>query len=121
MTEMAAARFNVFWFLSFLAPAAIMLLATYWKEKRILIAGVVVSVVVTYALCNLAVQQKWQTRLEMAKTEKQLDAATADGANIVFTAYIFGPLEAILYTLFWGYIGRKAWPILQKQKVKIET
>jgi len=121
MGEMAAARFNVFWLLSFLAPAAIMLLVTFCKEKRIFVAGVVISLVVTYALCNLAVQEKWQTRIEIAKTEKQLEAATADGANVVFTAYLFGPLEAVLYTWFWGYIGRKAWPMLQKQKRKIET
>jgi len=121
MSEMAAARFNVFWILSFLAPAAIMLLVTFWKEKRIFVAGVVISLVVTYALCNLAVEEKWRTRLEMAKTEKQIEAATADGANLVFTAYFFGPLEAALYTWFWGYIGRKAWPAIQKQKLKIET
>ena len=121
MSEMAAARFNAFWFLSFLAPAAIMLLVTFWKEKRVFVAGVVISLVVTYTLCNLAVQEKWQTRIEMANPEKQLEAATADGANTVFTAYFFGPLEAVLYTWFWGYIGRKVWPILQKQKHRIET
>jgi hypothetical protein len=121
MSEMAAARLNVFWFLSFLAPAAIMLLATFWKQRRILVVGVVISLVVTYTLSNLAVQQKWQTRLETAKTEKQLEAATADGANIVFTAYVFGPLEAVLYTWFWGYAGRKVWPVLKKQKRQTET
>jgi len=121
MNEMAAARFNVFWFLSFLAPAAIMLFAAFWNERRIFLAGAVISLVVTYSLCNLAVQEKWKTRLEIAKTEKQLEVATADGANVVFTAYIFGPLEAVLYTWFWGYIGRKAWPILKKQNTKIET
>jgi uncharacterized membrane protein len=118
MSEMAAARFNVFWFLSFLAPAAIMLLAASLKEKRIFVAGAVVSLVATYTLCNLAVQEKWQTRVEIAKTENQLEAATADGANTVFTAYLFAPLEAVLYTWFWGYIGRKAWPVLKKRRIE---
>lgn len=116
MNEMAAARFNVFWFLSILAPAVIMLLATFWQEKRIWVVGAAISLSVTYLLCNLAVQEKWHTRLELAKTETQLAAATRDGANLVFTAYISGPLEAMVYTWFWGSMGRKAWPILKKQK-----
>jgi hypothetical protein len=121
MGEMAAARFNVFWFLSFLAPAVIMLLAASRKEKRIFIAGVIISLVATYTLSNLAVQEKWQTRFEIAKTKEQLEVATADGANLVFTAILFAPLESVLYTWFWGYIGRKAWPIHKKQKIENET
>lgn len=118
--EMAAARFNVFWYLSFFAPAAIMLLATFWKQKRAIIAGVVMSVIVTYTLCNLAVQEKWKTRWEMAKTEKELEAASVDGANLVFTTYVSGPLEAAMHTWFWGYFGRKAWPFAKKQQGRLE-
>lgn len=121
VSEMAAARFNVYWFLSFLVPAAIMLAVTYWKSRKVFFLGVLVSLALTYWLCNIAVQEKWRTRFEMAKTEQQIQVATTDGANIVFTAFFFGPLEAVLYTWFWGYIGRKAWPALRKQKLKIET
>ena len=109
MDEMAAARFNTLWFLSLLAPAAIMFFVTFWNRRTTFFAGAVFSLVVTYMLCNLSVKEKWDTRCEIAKTDQELQYATADGANLVFTAYFIGPFEAVLYTWFWGYVGRKCW------------
>ena len=114
MNEMAAARFNIFWYLSLVAPLVIMLAATYWRRKSVLWLGACVSVVATYLLCNAAVQTKWQTRFEIAKTEEEKNYATTDGANLVFTAFIIGPFESILYTSLWGVVGWRAWPRIRK-------
>ena len=106
---MAAARFNSYWYLSLLAPLLIMGAATYWRNKSVLWAGAVASLVVTYALCNLAVQTKWMTRWELAKTEEEVRYASGDGGNLVGTAIISGPFAAIVYTSFWGFLGRRVW------------
>lgn len=111
-----AARFNIYWYLSILAPALIMLAVTYWRRRVPVILGVLFSLVLTYALCNLAVQEKWRIRNEIAKTEIEQEYATADGANLVFTALIIGPFEAIAYTSIWGIIGWRCWPRLRKQE-----
>jgi hypothetical protein len=109
------ARFNVFWFLSLLAPAAIMLIASLghrlWQS---VIAGAL-SVYLTYWLCVFAVERKWQMRLAQATTDEQLQRATADGANLTFTALITGPLEAVLYTVLWGIVG---WKLISRHRLK---
>lgn len=110
MEEMIAARYNAYWVLSFIFPAIIMLAATYERKKYILILGVLLSLTGTFTLCNLAVEKKWNDRLEMARTDVELDYATADGANLVFTLLVFAPFEAMLYTSFWGAIGWRYWP-----------
>jgi hypothetical protein len=90
------------------------------EEKPILLAGIAISIICTYVLCNLSVQQKWQIRNELAVTEAEREYAQTDGANIVFTAYFTGPFEAVLYTAFWGWVGWKVWPkIKQKRKLKL--
>ena len=109
MKAMDAARFNVYWYLSLAIPFLLMIVVTYWRKKSILWSGVAVSLVATYLLCNAAVQTKWQTRWEIAKTEKEQRYATADGANLVFTAFIIGPFEAVLYTGIWGFVGWRLW------------
>ena len=118
MEAMEAARFNVYWYLSLVVPFFIMAAATYWRKKSILWTGVVVSLLATYALCNLAVQTKWQTRWEIAKTEEEQRYAAADGANLVFTAFIIGPFEAILYTSVWGVLGWRIWGQVHKHAKK---
>ena len=108
MEELYAARFNVYWYLSFIMPAAIMLAFTYWKNTKLLILGIFLSLFTTYALCNFSVQEKWRIRYEIAKTEEEWKYATADGANLVFTAFFIAPLESVLYTSVWGLIGWKS-------------
>jgi amino acid transporter len=123
MEEMIAARFNIYWYLSFIVPAIVMLLATFWRRKSLLILGILISLAATYILCNISVQEKWDTRMQIAQTEEESKYATADGANIVFTVYITGPFEAILHTSFWGILGWKVWPRIRqkKRKSKMET
>ena len=116
MEELYAARYNIYWFLSFIVPAIIMLYSASQKKKGILIIGAVVSIISTYCLCNLSVQKKWQTRFEIAKTQEELDYASTDGANLVFTAFIIGPFEALLYTSLWGVVGVRVWPRTRKRK-----
>ena len=116
MEELYAARYNIWWYLSFFTPFGVMILATFWHKKSWLVLGVVLSVVATYSLCNLAVQKKWHDRLELAETDEELSYATRDGANLVFTALVIGPFEAILYTSIWGVVGWRLWP-----KIKTEN
>lgn len=116
MEEMIAVRFNLWWYLSLIVPAILMLTATFGRKKHILIVAVIFSLAGTYALCNIAVREKWKTRLEMSKTQQELEYASTDGANLVFTAIAIGPFEAILYTTFWGFLGWKLWPIILDRK-----
>ena len=110
------ARFNAFWFLSLVAPAAIMLIGSLghrlWQS---LIAGAL-SVCLTYWLCLLAVERKWQTRMAEAATDEQLQWVTnSDGANQAFTSVITGPLEAVVYTVLWGIVG---WKLIARHRLK---
>ena len=114
MEAMAAARFNIFWFLWFLAPLVVMLTATFRHRRWDLVVGTVVSLASTYTLSNLAVQEKWRIRNEIAVTAEELAYATADGANLVFTLFLIAPLEAILLTLLWGFVGWRCWPRVRR-------
>jgi|SRR5215831_6665641 len=118
MNEMEAARFNVYWYLSLVVPAIIMLGVSCWRRKPILWLGIVVSLVATYLLCNAAIQTKWRIRNEIARTDEEREYATTDGANLVFTALFIGPFEAILYTSIWGVVG---WKILPRKRKRDEV
>ena len=120
MEEMIAVRYNLWWYLSLFVPALIMLTGTFWNKRYLLIIAIIFSLVSTYTLCNISVREKWKVRYEIAKTSKELDYASADGANLVFTAIFIGPFEAILYTTIWGVIGRVGWKKL-KIKRTLET
>lgn len=102
---MESARFNIYWFVWLIAPALTMLIATYKPNKTKIVSCVLLSLVLTYTLSNLAVIRKWDIRMEIAKTQAELDYATTDGANKAFTLMFFAPLEAIFFTSFWGGIG----------------
>jgi hypothetical protein len=118
MEELIAARYNLWWYLSLILPAVVMVIGTFWHKRYVLVIAIILSLFTTYALCNISVQEKWKVRLELAQTEEQLEYATADGANLVFTAILIGPLEAVLYTSLWGFIGWKGWPRLRRTEIK---
>lgn len=118
---MDSARFNAFWFLSVFAPAAVMFFATYFRRKSILVVGILLSLSATYVLCNAAVQEKWRIRFESAKTEQELERASADGANLVFTAILIAPLESVAYTTLWSVIGWRTWRRVATKKAENET
>ena len=115
MDPMFSAQFNVYWWLSIVAPALIMLAVTYWHRRVALIVGVILSLVITYALCNFSVQEKWRIRNEVAQTDSERDYAQRDGANLVFTLVFIGPFEAVLYTTLWGVVGWRMWPRLRRK------
>ena len=115
MEEMAAARFNIYWFLWLLAPLAVMLAATFRKRRLDLVIGIAISLATTYALSNLAVQEKWRIRNKIATTAAEQAYATADGANIVFTLFFIAPIEAIVLTWLWGFIGWRYWTRIKKR------
>jgi uncharacterized membrane protein YiaA len=122
MEELIAARFNVYWYLSFVAPAVVMLIFTFSRTKKLLILGVIISLIATYTLSNIAVQEKWKVRNQVAQTDIEREHATADGANLIFTAFFIGPFEAIIYTSIWGVLGWRLWPrVRRKWLVKFET
>ena len=83
-----------------------MLGVTRSEKKYLLIFGVVFSLLATYELSNLAVQKKWELRFKYAKTAIEKQKACADGANLVFNALLFAPIEAVFYTWFFAYLGR---------------
>lgn len=116
MDELVAARFNGYWFLSLIGPAVVMLFATFWHKKPILVTGIVISLLLTYALCNISVQEKWEKRMQIAQTHEELAYATTDGANLVFTLFVLAPFEAILYTSVWGIVGWRIWPKYRTKK-----
>ena len=121
MDELIAARYNIYWYLAFVAPAFVMLLATFWHKRYLLIIGIAVSLLLTYTLCSIAVQEKWNTRYQIAETKEEKEYAMADGANLVFTACFFAPFEAILYTSVWTIVGWKSWPKIRKKRTKNRT
>jgi hypothetical protein len=102
---MEAARFKFYWFLWLISPAVIMLVATYRPNRVKIVSCILTSLLLTYTFSNLAVIKKWDIRLETAETQDELDYATADGANKVFTLFFIAPLEAIIFTSFWGGVG----------------
>ena len=109
---MDGARLNVFWFLSLLVPAVIMLTASTGKRVWLSAGAAVVSLAATYWLCLLAVARKWDIRAASAATEAQKQwVYDHDGANQAFTAVVTGPLEAVGYTLLWGVIG---WALISR-------
>ena len=110
MEELIAARYNLFWYLSLFAPAVVMLTFTFSRSKRLLIVGIIISLITTYTLCNISVQEKWKVRNEIAQTDAEREYATSDGANLVFTAFFIGPFEASIYTTAWGILGWRVWP-----------
>jgi len=118
---MDAARFNIFWFLSLIAPAAIMFAATYFQRRWILILGILLSLSATYFLCNFSVQEKWRIRFESAKTEQEIERASVDGANLVFTLLVFAPAEAVTYTGLWAVVGWRTWRRVRRKVSKDET
>ena len=117
MEEMIAARYNVWWYLSIAIPALIMIAGTFWHKKSFLLLAIILSLITTYSLCNISVREKWKTRYEIARTDQEINYATEDGANLVFTAIVIGPFEAVLYTALWGFLGWKAWPKLRKKEL----
>jgi hypothetical protein len=105
---MDSARLNVYWFLSLLAPAAIMCAAALARRKWVSLCALPISIAVTYWLCLLAVTRKWQTYLSRATTDAERQwVFDHDGGNQAFTAVVTGPLEAVLYSVIWGVIGWK--------------
>jgi hypothetical protein len=113
---MLAARFNIYWWLSIIAPALITAAATYWHRRAVLIAAVLMSLVTTYALCNFSAQEKWRIRNAIAQTDAERMYATSDGANLVFTAFFIGPFEAVVYTSLWGIVGWGMWPRIRRTR-----
>lgn len=109
MTAYDPARFNLFWFIWLIAPAAIMLTAAYLGKRYITVIAIAISLISTYMLSNLAVIEKWNIRVQTAITEQQQEAAMADGANKVFTRIFFAPLGAVFVTWFWFWVGRHIW------------
>lgn len=77
----------------------------HWRVGRLL-----VSIVITYLLMNLAVHLKWDvihTELNALPNPSKEDfkKATTDGANLVFTR-VFGWLLAVVYVGWWEVIWR---------------
>lgn len=113
MDPMLAARFNAYWFAALLAPALIMLAATLSSRRWVIALGVLVSLGTTFVFSNLAVERKWRLRSEIAATPADRDYVAADGANRAATLLIIAPVEAIVSTAVWGFIGWRMRPYVR--------
>ena len=87
-----------------------MFIACATRNRTIFWRGVAASLIVTYLLCVQATEVKWAIRTSTASLESDVEFASTDGANLVFTALVFAPIEAIFFTWLWGKIGRLIWP-----------
>jgi len=96
-----------------------MMAATYWRNKYIVLLGILLSLIATNRFCNIAVEEKWDTRNKIASTPQQIEKAHADGANRLFTLLFIAPFEAVVYTAFWGFLGWRYWPRLRGQTAVI--
>ncbi len=122
---------NEYFYLSVMVPVALMIIAGLIYDQKIFLVAVVVSLIATYQLGNLAVQKKWEIRNRTAVTEIEKVNATADGGNLVFTAILIAPVQAIVLTFFGAWLGLvlgsrlhpgNDWPGLQygrRQKVGV--
>jgi hypothetical protein len=83
-----------------------MLSASVARRAWVSLAAGLLSLAATYWLCLLSVARKWDIRANLATTEAQKQwVYDHDGANQAFTAVITGPLEAMAYTVLWGFVG----------------
>ena len=96
---------NAYFVGSFLVPAVIMVAAGIARNDRLLFIAMLTSLVATYWLANLAVREKWNVRFETASTDAEIKRATTDGANLVFTALLVAPAQAVLSTALWCWVG----------------
>jgi hypothetical protein len=106
---MQSGIYNVYWWLSYAAPLVIMFIACATRARWVYRIGLACSFVATWNLNFLAVTTKWTIRNTTAVTADDIAHATADGANIVFSAIALAPLEALVLTLLFAWIGRKIW------------
>lgn len=114
MEELYAAKYNMYWYLSYIAPAVIMILAAFGGRKKIFIVGIIISLVATWWLRGTAVVEKWNIRNEIADTPEEKAYAEADGANLLVEGGFVAPFQAVVSTFIWGFAGWIAWHLVKK-------
>ena len=118
MEELYTAKYNVYWYLSYIVPAVIMIFTFYWNKKWILVMGIIISLLATFFLRVAAVDEKWNIRNEIADTPEEKTYAEADGANLIFETAFIAPFQAIVSVICWSIICCVARTIMKnKQKV----
>ena len=64
-------RFNFIFFMWLFASPVIMLYVTLWNpNKKKIIIGVVLSLILTFSLSNLSVTRKWDLRMMLIQIKK---------------------------------------------------
>ena len=106
---MVDGTYNLLWWFSLIAPVVIMFVSCAAKTRRVFWIGFFASLVCTYLLSVYATEAKWSIRNATATTETEVLHATSDGANLAFTAILFAPLQAVIFSWFWGWVGRRVW------------
>ena len=110
MGELAAAKYNTCWFLSFVAPAVILFVAAYWHRRRILILGVLLSLSVAVPLRIAAVFVRWDRQIEVAGSCEKVHAAWADDPPVFVEVVAIAPLQALLSAGVWSLYWWGVWP-----------
>ncbi|MBN2131171.1 MAG: hypothetical protein JW741_16850 [Sedimentisphaerales bacterium] len=110
MGELTAAKYNSYWFLSFVVPAVILFAAAYWHRRGILIVGVLLSLSAAIPLRIAAVRVRWDRQREAtALFEGHYASWDHDPAAMVEVAFI-APVQAFLSAGFWSLYWWFLWP-----------
>jgi succinate dehydrogenase hydrophobic anchor subunit len=106
-----------FWIYILLVPSLIFAATPKSSEKWrfIRLVGIIA---ITYLLINLAVNLKWDLRIDAVNsnsnaTLEDLEYATADGANLIFTM-LFGWIFAIVYVGWWELL----WRVIHRREIR---
>ena len=117
MEELYAAKYNVYWYLSYIVPWLIMFLAAFGGKKKIFIAGILISLIATFFLRVSAVVEKWKIRGEIADTQEEIAYAGADGTNLVVETAFIAPFQAIVSTIFWSIVSWLTLSSIKKRRI----
>lgn len=79
LDELDAARYNAWWWLSYMLPAIVMLAATCRRRPAFLCLGMLAALLGTWLLAVYAVQVKWQLRGAAAMTMEARQLVMSDG------------------------------------------
>lgn len=114
MKELQAARYNIYWFLSFLVPAVILFVATYWHRRRVLVLGVFLSLSVAVPLRIAAVFVRWDKQIKVTNSLEEIHAVWARDPPVLMEVAFIAPLQALLSVGFWSPYWWGVWPWVRR-------
>jgi hypothetical protein len=113
MEELFKAPCNNYSYISFFLPVLVMLAGGYFQKKSIFIACILFSLVSTYYICQLSIQERWKVdeALAIANNDTSIDF---ESEEITTRAFYIASIESVLYTAVWSVVGWRLWPLLRR-------